>query len=76
MDKDDARLGPADLEDVLPILNEISILGGLSGFQIREVFSKLHSIHCAAQDVVFRQGEEHNNRTGIINNTGALFVCR
>ena len=57
MTEDKRHLSPADLEDVLPILNEISVLGGLSEDQLREVFRELQSVQYAKGERVFRQGE-------------------
>lgn len=61
MQAETEHLSAADLADVVPILNDISILGGLSEAQLHKVFGKLTYKTCKAGDRVFRQGDSPNN---------------
>lgn len=47
-----------DIENVLPILNKISIFGGLSDKQLYEVFRLLEKVYYHADEYIFRQGDE------------------
>jgi CRP/FNR family cyclic AMP-dependent transcriptional regulator len=51
-------MSPADIEDVLSILNRISLFGGLSEAQLRAVFSHLRQSHYPAGEFVFREGDQ------------------
>ena len=46
-----------DVEDVLPILNKISILGGMSEAQLAKVFRVLEHVTYPAGERIFEQGE-------------------
>ena len=52
-----AYLPLADLDAVRPILNMISILGGLTEGQLQHVFRHLRTVSYTAGEFVFRQGE-------------------
>jgi len=47
-----------DLDDVRPILKEITVFGGLSEEQLRAVLKLLRCVSYKANETVFRQGEE------------------
>ena len=47
-----------DIENVLPILNKISILAGLSDPQLYKLFKLLSQVTYKANETVFEQGEE------------------
>ncbi len=47
-----------DVERVLPILDKISLFGGLSEDQLHTMFSKLKLVHYQAQDMIFKQGDQ------------------
>jgi len=51
------RLPLMEVEKVLPILNRISIFGGLDDGQLYSVFRILETEHYHKGDVVFRQGD-------------------
>jgi CRP-like cAMP-binding protein len=51
------RLPLLDVENVLPILNRISILGGLDDTQLYTVFRLLEVEHYRKGEFVFRQGD-------------------
>jgi len=46
------------IDDVLPILDEISIFGGLSEIQLYKIFRLLKRVHYAEQELIFRQGDK------------------
>ncbi|UCC94751.1 MAG: cyclic nucleotide-binding domain-containing protein [Candidatus Omnitrophota bacterium] len=46
-----------DIENVLPILNKISIFGGLSDKQLDSVFKMLKVVSYDKDETIFRQGE-------------------
>ena len=46
-----------DIENVLPMLNKISILGGLDDAQLYTIFHILEVEHYAKGEVVFQQGD-------------------
>jgi len=46
-----------DIEDVLPILNDISIFGGLTEKQLYSVFRLLEQTHYARGEFVFERGD-------------------
>jgi hypothetical protein len=48
----------SDIENVLPILNKISILAGLSDPQLYTIFRLLSQVSYKANETVFEQGEE------------------
>ena len=48
----------SDIEDVLPILNKISILAGLSDPQLYTIFRLLYRVSYKANETVFEQGED------------------
>ncbi|MHC4155996.1 MAG: cyclic nucleotide-binding domain-containing protein [Planctomycetota bacterium] len=48
----------SNVEDVLSILNKISILAGLSDKQLRFLFELLEEIHYSAGETIFEQGQE------------------
>ena len=47
-----------DIDEVLPILNEISIFAGLSDAQLHELFKLLQKTHYSAGEKVFEEGEQ------------------
>lgn len=47
-----------DLQRVLPILDQISLFGGLSEDQLHTMFGKLKLVHYKAQDMIFKQGDQ------------------
>jgi CRP/FNR family transcriptional regulator, cyclic AMP receptor protein len=47
-----------DIENVLPILNKISILGGLNDRQIYTIFRKMESVSYRAGETIFEQGDK------------------
>lgn len=51
------RLPLLDVESVLPILNEIAILGGLDDAQLYTVFRMLEVEHYEKGEVIFQQGD-------------------
>ncbi|NNJ70737.1 MAG: cyclic nucleotide-binding domain-containing protein [Kiritimatiellales bacterium] len=51
------RLPLIDVENVLPILNRISILGGLDDAQLYTVFRMLETEHYRRGEFIFRQGD-------------------
>ncbi len=51
------RLPLTDIENVLPVLNKISILGGLDDAQLYTIFHMLEVEHYAKGEVVFQQGD-------------------
>lgn len=51
------RLPLLDVEKVLPILNRISLFGGLDDAQLYTVFNILETEHYRKGDFIFRQGE-------------------
>lgn len=51
------RLPLLDVENVLPVLNRISILGGLDDAQLYTVFRMLEIEHYRKGEFVFRQGD-------------------
>lgn len=46
-----------NIEDVLPILDDISLLGGLSDTQVQTIFQHLLCASYKSGDVIFRQGD-------------------
>ncbi len=51
------RLPLTDIENVLPVLNKIAILGGLDDAQLYTIFHMLEVEHYAKGEVVFQQGD-------------------
>jgi CRP-like cAMP-binding protein len=51
------RLPLLDVENVLPILNKIAILGGLDDAQLYTVFRLLETEHYCRGEFIFRQGD-------------------
>ena len=51
------RLPLLDVENVLPILNRIAILGGMDDSQLYSVFRMLETEHYRKGEFVFRQGD-------------------
>lgn len=51
------RLPLLDVENVLPILNKIAILGGLDDKQLYTVFRMLETEHYKTGEFIFRQGD-------------------
>lgn len=47
-----------DIENVLPILNRISILAGLTGNQLLSVFKLLEKVYYKAGETIFEQGAQ------------------
>ncbi len=52
------RLPLLEVESVLPILNKISLLGGLDEAQLYAVFRVLETEHYRKGEFIFRQGDE------------------
>jgi CRP/FNR family cyclic AMP-dependent transcriptional regulator len=52
-----AREPLLEVEKVLPILDEISIFGGLNESQLYQVFKRLMQVRYQAGEVIFREGE-------------------
>jgi CRP-like cAMP-binding protein len=46
-----------DIENVLPILSKIAILGGLNDKQLYTVFRLLQKVSCNAGEFIFKQGD-------------------
>lgn len=57
MTQDKAGSSRVDMATILPILNRISILGGLTDAQLRVVLSRMRTVSFARGETVFRQGE-------------------
>jgi CRP-like cAMP-binding protein len=51
------RLPLLDVENILPILNKISILGGMTDKQLYEIFRRLETVSYRAGEKVFEQGD-------------------
>jgi CRP-like cAMP-binding protein len=51
------RLPLIDIENVLPILNKIAILGGLDEAQLYTIFHMLEVEHYSKGEFIFRQGD-------------------
>ena len=47
-----------DVEDILPILNEISIFAGLSDKQLYTLFRLLEKVRYKAKEKIFKEGEQ------------------
>jgi CRP/FNR family transcriptional regulator, cyclic AMP receptor protein len=47
-----------EIEKVLPILNKISIFGGLNDMQLYKVFRLLETVEYQAGEIIFRKGEQ------------------
>jgi CRP-like cAMP-binding protein len=54
---DKYRMPLLEVEQVLPILNRISLFGGLDDSQLYSVFRILETEHAKKGDFIFRQGE-------------------
>ncbi len=46
------------VDDVLPILDQISLFGGLSEPQLYKIFKLLQRVHYADQELIFHQGDK------------------
>lgn len=53
-----AYLPLLEIEKVLPILNKISIFGGLTDMQLYEVFRRLETVEYQAGELIFRKGDQ------------------
>ncbi len=51
------RMPLLDVENVLPMLNKIALLGGLDDAQLYAVFRMLETEHYAKGEFIFRQGD-------------------
>ncbi len=67
-----------DVENVLPILNKIAILGGLDDTQLYAIFRILETEHYAKGEMIFQQGDSpshiriiRSGRVRIIENVDA-----
>ena len=67
-----------DVENVLPILNKIAILGGLDDTQLYAIFRILETEHYAKGEMIFQQGDSpshiriiRSGRVRIIENMDA-----
>lgn len=47
-----------DIENVLPILNKISIFGGLNDMQLYKVFRLLETVEYKKGEIIFRKGDK------------------
>lgn len=63
-----------DIENVLPFLNKISILAGLSDKQLYRLFRLLETVSYDRDEVVFEQGEEPSHIYIIKSGKIKLFV--
>jgi CRP/FNR family transcriptional regulator, cyclic AMP receptor protein len=52
-----AREPLLEVESVLPILDRISILGGLNESQLYQIFKRLKQVHYQDGETIFRQGD-------------------
>jgi CRP/FNR family cyclic AMP-dependent transcriptional regulator len=50
-------MSPEDIDDVLSILNRISLFGGLSDAQLQMLFAQLQRSHYPAGEFIFREGD-------------------
>ena len=64
----------SDINKILPILNKISIFGGLSPDELYKVFKELKQIKCKLGDNIFRQGDEPSYIYIIISGKVKIFV--
>ncbi len=46
-----------DIENVLPILNKISIFGGLNDMQLYEAFRLLETVEYKQGEIIFRKAD-------------------
>ena len=49
------------VDDLLPMLDQISIFGGLTEPQLYKVLKRLKRVHYARQELIFRQGDQPSN---------------
>ncbi|MCM8776178.1 MAG: cyclic nucleotide-binding domain-containing protein [Candidatus Omnitrophica bacterium] len=71
---DKIRYRPLDKKRVVPILNKISIFGGLSDEQLTRIFKLLEGISYKAGEVIFRQGDEASHIYIILSGTVKIVV--
>jgi len=65
-----------DIENVLPILNKISIFAGLTDKQLYSLFRLLHRISCTAGETIFHQGAQPSHIYVIQSGRIKLVVSR
>jgi len=65
-----------DIENVLPILNKISIFAGLTDKQLYSLFGQLQRISCAAGETIFHQGAQPSHIYVIQSGRIKLVVSR
>ena len=65
-----------DIEEVLPILNKISILAGFSDKQLYSVFRFLEKVSYKAGEIIFEQGQEPSHIYIIETGKIKLFVSK
>ena len=74
---DDKNYFPlSDIEDVLPILNKISILAGFSDKQLYSVFSLLEKVSYKTGEIIFEQDQEPSHIYIIQTGKIKLFVSK
>jgi len=62
------------IDEVMPILNKISIFGGLSEKQLHALFQLLEQVSYKKDEYVFRQGDEPSHIYVIISGTVKLIM--
>jgi len=62
------------LEEITPILNKISIFGGLSDKQLHTLFQLLQQVSYKKDEYVFRQGDEPSHIYVVISGTVKLIM--
>lgn len=65
-----------EIEDVLPILNKISILAGFSDKQLYSIFRLLEKVSYKAGEIIFEQGQEPSHIYIIQTGKIKLFVTK
>ena len=63
-----------EIDEVIPILNKISIFGGLSEEQIQEVFKVLRKVEYDKDEIVFRQGDSSSYIYTILSGKVKLYA--
>ena len=63
-----------DIERVVPILNKISLFGGLSDKQLYTLFQVLKQVSYKADEYIFKQGEEPSHIYIIISGAVKIII--
>ncbi|BDU50737.1 cyclic nucleotide-binding domain-containing protein [Haliovirga abyssi] len=50
-----------DIDKVVPIINRISIFGGLNDLQLYRIFGVLNSVYYKKDEIIFKQGDSPSN---------------